>query len=174
MLELYVMMYRQDDPKKCTAAKLARMSQVKPVPKRYHFSRNTIILDPYAEDLLLPNDRNWATGLASIDCSWRLAGEVFPHRIPGVHRRLPALMAGNPTHYAVIGRLSSVEALAGSLIIMGHTDLGKKLLSYFKWGGTLLTLNANALEEYSKASDARTMMEVQDAYFSRNLKKVAV
>jgi pre-rRNA-processing protein TSR3 len=173
-MELYVMMYRQDDPKKCTAAKLVRMSQVKPVPRRYYFSRNTVILDPYAEDLLLPGDRGWATGLAVVDCSWRLAGEVFPRRIRGVHRRLPALMAGNPTHYAVIGRLSSVEALAGSLIIMGRRDLGEKLLSYFKWGETFLTLNADALREYSEASDARTMMEVESTYFSGNREKVAV
>jgi len=165
MLDLYVVMFRQDDPKKCTAAKLARMGMVKPVPRNFHFSQRIIVLDPFTTKVLLPSEAQWAKGLASIDCSWRLAGDVFSRRISGSHRRLPSLMAGNPTHYAVLDRLSSVEALAASLIIMGYRESGEKLLSYFKWGKTFLTLNGDALIEYSRASDAQQMQKLETAYF---------
>lgn len=59
------------------------------------------------------------------------------------------MLAGNPTNYGIIGRLSTAEAIAAALIITGFRDQGEKILSLFKWGSTFLSLNEDPLESYA-------------------------
>jgi pre-rRNA-processing protein TSR3 len=142
-----VLMYRQDDPKKCTAAKLVKFSLAKSVTKT---ASNTIILDPFAKQTLLYHDARLADSITGIDCSWNLADVTFKKRFGGIPRKLPPLLAGNPVNYAKLGKLTTVEAIAGAAFILRFNELAMEMLSKFNWGHTFYELNADLLADYSK------------------------
>jgi len=75
------------------------------------------------------------------------------------------MLAANPTNYAKIGRLSSVEALAGSLFVLGHQDKASELLNKFKWGPTFLKLNNDLLNDYLNADSLQSILETEQEYF---------
>lgn len=162
---VYVM--KQDDPRKCTSAKLVRLGLARPIRSRHVIPRRALVLNPLAHEVLLPSDREHIEqgGLVAIDCSWNRSEETFPSRFPGLNRRLPLLLPGNPVSYGRVGRLSSVEALAASLIIAGLNEHGRKLLQIFKWGATFLTLNHDPLTDYSQAKDHNEIRDLERAYF---------
>jgi len=89
--------------------------------------------------------------LVALDCSWNLSEDIFERDIPGINRRLPTLLAGNPTNYGIAGRLSTAEALAAALILTGFRQPASAILSLFKWGETFLSLNQDPLEKYAAA-----------------------
>lgn len=166
---LYILELKQDDPAKNTSAKmkkfgLARSTSASRIP------RNSIVLNPFAEEVILPSDRNSLItyGLVVIDCSWVHATEVFGHHFKGVQRKLPALIAGNPTNYSKLGSLSSLEAAAAALYVTNFQEDAKRILSLYKWGETFLTLNKDALEDYSKVETMSQMSEIEKSYFPRS------
>ncbi|MDG7049992.1 MAG: DUF367 family protein [Nitrososphaerota archaeon] len=146
-MNVQVLMFRQDDPKKCTAAKLVKFNLAKSVTRT---SPGTIILDPFAKQTLLRHDSKIADSITGIDCSWNLAENTFTKRFGGIPRKLPPLLAGNPVNYSKIGKLTTVEAIAGAVFILGYEDLAHQLLSKFNWGHTFYELNAELLQDYSK------------------------
>jgi pre-rRNA-processing protein TSR3 len=79
--------------------------------------------------------------------------------------RLPTLLASNPVNYAKPHKLSSIEALAAGLYIMGFSERASQLLSLFKWGPTFLTLNHEPLEAYSMASSDEEMIKAEAEFF---------
>jgi ribosome biogenesis protein Tsr3 len=84
-------MMRQDDPFKCTAAKLVKFRLVEPVRT---IRSNWIVLNPYATDYLLKSDAMIADCICAIDCSWEKAdGEFKPRQLfktgQAVQRRGP-------------------------------------------------------------------------------------
>jgi pre-rRNA-processing protein TSR3 len=164
---LYVLLMKQDDPRKCTAAKLARMGFAKPLFRLSQIPQRSVVLNPFSSMVVLPRDRPQVEefGLVAIDCSWEKADVAFPRHLPGVARRLPTLLASNPVNYAKPHKLSSVEALAAVLYITGFKNQAKKLLSLFKWGETFLTLNREPLESYSTVSTDAEMSSVEAEYF---------
>lgn len=141
-----VLMFKQDDPKKCTAAKIIKFGLARPVTKT---RSNTIILDPFAKQTLLKNDSKIADSITGIDCSWNLAENIFEKRFSGIPRKLPPLLAGNPVNYSKINKLTTVEAISAGLIILGYKDQGLDLLSKFTWGHTFYELNEELLKDYS-------------------------
>jgi pre-rRNA-processing protein TSR3 len=147
MMNVQVLMFRQDDPKKCTAAKLVKFNLAKSVTKT---NPGTIILDPFAKQTLLRHDSKIADSITGIDCSWNLAENTFTKRFGGIPRKLPPLLAGNPVNYSKLGKLTTVEAIAGAVFILGYEDLAHQLLSKFNWGHTFYDLNADLLQDYSK------------------------
>lgn len=158
-------MMRQDDPSKCTAAKLAKFRIAEPV--RF-IRKNAVVLSPFSGILLTRNDAGIADAVCAIDCSWERADEVAKHlRVfsSGIGRRLPALLAANPVNYAKVAKLSSAEALAGALYILGNKQTATVILNKFKWGHTFLELNADLLEDYSKAHTQVQVMQVEQDYF---------
>ena len=148
-VSLYVIHLKEDDPRRCTAAKLKRFGIVK-----YVRSPKGIVLDPFSEILLSPLDRSIAEkrGITAIDGSWeRILSGIRFRRFRGVKRSLPFLLASNPTNYAVGRKLSTVEAFAATLYILGWKNEAFRLMELFKWGHTFFQLNLPALELYSKA-----------------------
>ena len=163
-LRVYVLLLKQDDPHKCTAAKLAKFGFAKALFRVRQIPRESLVLNPMAARVILPNDRS-RENLVAIDCSWEKAQAEFRRGLPGSARRLPTLLAANPTNYAKKHKLSSVEALAAASYIMGHNDIADKLLSLFKWGNTFLTLNKELLEAYSSAASEEELSSIESEFF---------
>lgn len=154
-------MFRQDDPKKCTAAKLVKFKLATSVRTT---SSNTILLDPFAKRTLLNDDKLLADSITGIDCSWELAEKMFKKKFTGIARKLPPLLAGNPVNYSKLNKLTTVEAIAGAAFILGFEDLTNELLDKFKWGHTFYDLNRNLLEDYSKANSEEEINSIMKEY----------
>ena len=146
-MRLQVLMFYQDDPKKCTAAKMVKFGLAQNIKK---IGNRGLVLHPFSEKTLLPDDASSINSVVGIDCSWNLADQAFSKNFNGIKRKLPPLLAGNPVNYSKLNKLSTVEALSASLFILGFKDQGLQLLDKFKWGHTFYDLNQNLLEEYSK------------------------
>jgi len=140
-------MFYQDDPKKCTAAKMVKFGLAQNIKK---IGTKGLVLDPFSEKTLLPKDRFLINSVIGIDCSWNLIDQAFSKKFNGIKRKLPPLLAGNPVNYSKLNKLTTAEALSASLIILGYTEQGLELLDKFKWGHTFYELNQNLFEEYSK------------------------
>ena len=146
-MKLQVLMFYQDDPRKCTAAKMVKFGLAQNIKK---IGSKGLVLDPFSEKTLLPSSKSLINSIVGIDCSWNLANEAFSKKFHGIKRKLPPLLAGNPVNYAKLNKLSTVEALSSSLFILGFKDQSLLLLDKFKWGHTFYDLNKNLLNEYSK------------------------
>lgn len=158
-------MLRQDDPSKCTAAKLVKFRIAEPAR---HIGKRTIVLNPFSKTPVTQADNGLADAVCAIDCSWEKADDVLKQKrlvANGIGRRLPALLAANPVNYAKLGKLSSAEALAGALYVLGDSALAAKIMDKFKWGHTFLELNRDLLQDYSKADSPDRVTVIEREYF---------
>jgi len=146
-VKLQVLMFYQDDPKKCTAAKMVKFGLAQNIKK---IANKGLVLDPFSEKTLLPKDRSSINSIVGIDCSWNLVEQAFSKKFNGIKRKLPPLLAGNPVNYSKLNKLTTAEALSASLFILGFKEQSLELLNKFKWGHTFYELNQNLLDEYSK------------------------
>ncbi|MBI3623914.1 DUF367 family protein [Candidatus Pacearchaeota archaeon] len=160
-MQIQVLMFKQDDPKKCTAAKLVKFGIAKDVRSTLS---NTLILDPFADKMILKNDRLVANSITGIDCSWEFAQETFVKKFSGIHRKLPPLFAGNPVNYSKLSKLTTVEAIAGALFVMEFNEIAHDMLNKFKWGHTFYDLNKNLLDDYSKAHSEEEINSILKEY----------
>ena len=167
--KLLVYDFRQDDPKKCTSARLRKSRLVRSLPNMRRIPSSAIVLNPTSSKTLSLEDRELIhrNGLVALDCSWNLSEGVFDRNIPGNNRRLPTLLAGNPTNYGIPGRLSTAEALAAALILTGFRQPAGVILSLFKWGETFLSLNHDPLEKYSAAKSSEISFLEEEFFGSR-------
>jgi len=154
----------QDDPTKCTARKMVHMDLARGVSRKFHASDSVIVLNPYAKRVLSPPDKG-AKAVLVVDCSWNQAKEVFFRKLGGKHRRLPILLAGNPTNYSKAGVLSSLEAVAATMYILDEVKEAEQYLSIFKWGPTFETLNKEPLESYRTARTEGKVLQAEREYF---------
>jgi pre-rRNA-processing protein TSR3 len=159
-----ILMYRQDDPTKCTAAKLIKFklaTEVKKIPFNY------IVLDPFSKIIITKTDKKSIQGICAIDCSWKLAVNTIriSKRSNTNNRKLPALLAGNPTNYAKIDIMSTSEAISAALYILGYKEQAHEIMNKFKWGHTFIELNYNILEEYSNTTEQQRIKEIEKEYF---------
>ena len=148
-MKLQVLMFYQDDPKKCTAAKMVKFGLAQNIKK---IGSKGLVLDPFAEKTLLPQDASVIHSIVGIDCSWNLANHAFSQKFNGIKRKLPPLLAGNPVNYSKLNKLTTAEALSGSLYILGFKEQSLELLNKFKWGHTFYELNQNLLNDYSQST----------------------
>lgn len=154
-------MFEQDDPTKCTAAKLVKFGIAKRIK---HLSGKDMILNPFADEFVLRLDRDLTTSLTAIDCSWELAQNMFLKKFTGLSRKLPPLLAGNPVNYSKIGKLTTAEAIAGALYIMGFPEQANSVIGKFKWGHTFFDLNQYLLEDYSNATTSDDIVTISREY----------
>jgi pre-rRNA-processing protein TSR3 len=174
-VELHVRYEGDDDPEKCSARKLARFD-LATLHRTARAVPRGVVLDPFAERALSPADRPRADSrpdppgrLVALDCSWETARrEAFD--LDGVHRSLPFLVAANPVNYGTPFQLTTVEAFAGALRILGRREQAETLLSKFTWGHTFLELNEEPLERYADCADSAEVVAVQDDYLARTRK----
>ena len=160
-MQVNVLMYNQDDPKKCTAAKLVRFSLAKKVT---NISKNTLTLNPFADHTLLNSDKKSIRSITGIDCSWNFADQTFVKKFGGISRKLPYLLARNSVNFSKLGKLTTVEAIAASLYLLGFENQSTELLGKFKWGHTFLDLNKNLLNDYQNATSEGQIQNIAKEY----------
>ena len=147
-MQINILMFHQDDPKKCTAAKLVRFGLANKVTT---IRSKTILLHPFSINTLMNKEKNEIRSITAVDCSWNRAEKMFEKKYSGIPRKLPPLLAGNPVNYSKINKLTTVEALASAAFILGNEELCYNLLAKFNWGHTFLELNENLLKDYQNA-----------------------
>jgi pre-rRNA-processing protein TSR3 len=162
-MQLLIYHANQCNPKKCTGKKLARFDLVR-LTQHINQLLPFLVLSPFSQKALSPEDKG-ARGLSALDCSWAHAEEVFS-RLTLRERALPFLVAANPVNYGKPFKLSTVEALAAGLIILGEKEQAELMLSKFNWGHVFLELNRAPLQEYAAAKDSAEVVRIQEAYLS--------
>ena len=152
---LYVVHLDQCDPKKCTSKKLQKFHLVTLIPKVRFLPRNAVILDPFAPKILSMEDKSSIDryGLVVIDCSWKHVKDVFKPYKTG--RKLPKLLAANSVNYGRWEKLSSAEALAAALVIVGYRIEAEFLLSKFRWGSGFFSINQDIFDQIQEKSAER-------------------
>jgi len=169
MIELKIFHAYQDDPKKCSARKLARMGLASLYSNHLRIGRG-ILLDPFAETALSRHDRGLAerSCLAALDCSWKKAEAIFPVMRERLEpRALPFLLAANPGNYGKPFKLSTLEAFSASLYILGESERALKLLDIYTWGRQFYNLNKDPLEEYATARTSKDVVEKQYLFIDK-------
>jgi pre-rRNA-processing protein TSR3 len=161
IMQINVIMLNQDDPKKCTAAKLVRFKLAKKITS---ISPKTVLLHPFSPNTLLNKEKSDVHSITGFDCSWNKAEKMFQKKHSGIHRKLPPLLAGNPVNYSKINKLTTVEALAAAVFILGYEELCYNLLAKFNWGHTFLELNDNLLKDYQKAQSENDVNSIITEY----------
>ncbi len=160
-MKLQVLMFYQDDPKKCTAAKMVKFGLAQNIKK---IGNRGMVLDPFSKKTLIPKDRSLINTIIGIDCSWNLVDQTFFKKFNGIKRKLPPLLAGNPVNYSKLNKLTTAEALSASLFILGFKEQSLELLDKFKWGHTFYELNQNLLDEYSKLENEEQIESILQDY----------
>ena len=163
-ISLYAYDAKACDPKKCTARKLARMDMITLTNSPKGLPRGCVLLNPTSDKAISREDEKCAArrGLAALDLSWK--HPAFPDVRGAIDRALPYLVAANPVNYGKPFQLSTAEALAAALFIMGHEDQSLAVLNKFKWGPGFLTLNKEPLMLYAKAKNSEEVVEVQGEF----------
>jgi pre-rRNA-processing protein TSR3 len=162
MIPLYSYRDNSCDPRKCTVKKLEKAGFLKIFSKITQIPRNTLLLDPTAEQALSPADR-FVKSITVLDCSWVVldTGAVRSWRI---RRALPFLVAANPVNFGKPCKLSSVEALAAALYIVGEKERAAELLSKVNWGIRFLEVNEEPLRLYAEAKDSTEVVKLQSLF----------
>ena len=162
-MKLIVYNARECDPKKCTAVRLHRTGKIQMTYKLGELPSKAILLDPFAQKAISRADATIAEkrGLVALDVSWNKIRKIESVRRKMEPRSLPYLVASNPTHYGKPTTLSTAEALAAALFILGDRERAKEILAGFKWGQTFLDLNREPLEAYATAKDSTEVVAAQ-------------
>lgn len=165
-VRIFIYNANQCAPSKCTAQKLKIKEYIKFV-RISQIPKNVIVLDPLATRSISKEDCEFLeNGLLAIDCSWnKFDKSIFTSiKVKTIPRCLPYLVAANPVNYGVPSKLSTAEAIAAALYILGFKDYAEEIMSCFRWGPNFLTLNEEPLEEYSNAKNSTEIIAIQKEY----------
>ena len=80
-------------------------------------------------------------------------------------RMLPLLLAANPVNWGKPGRLTTAEALATVLYLVGHADQAREVLGAFRWGQRFFELNQEPLDAYAAATTSEELVNLQFEFF---------
>ncbi len=168
-IRLYILMEHEDDPRKCTATRLVRQGEARRATAIASIPRGAVVLDPEAEKSIsaedLPSVRK--LGVLALDCSWKKL-ERFPRIKTGLkHRAIPFTVAANPTNFGKPQMLTTAEALAAAVYILGEKEQARQLMSRFRWGQTFLEINHERFEAYSSAATSAEVVEAQEREIHR-------
>ncbi len=164
MIPVLVYDKNQCDPKKCTAKRMLKFGLAKEVKTLSSIPKGSIVLSPFAEKALSPEDLKYAKhGLVVMDLTWTNIDD-FPRARGTNDRALPYLLASNPINWGRPMELNSAEAIMASLIILGEKEQADEFLGRFNWAPEFLRLNGELLGEYSKAKDSTEIVRIQNEY----------
>jgi pre-rRNA-processing protein TSR3 len=172
LIPVHAIWLAQDDPKKNTAVRLSRRGDLKLHEKFNRLPRRGIILEPLCGKVLGPEDHelllNQGGALVGLDCSWAhiedSVSEVMRKtKLQG--RMLPLLLAANPVNWGKPGKMTTAEALAASLYLIGKEEQARKLLGAFRWGEQFFILNKEPLDAYKDAKTSSELVDLQFEFF---------
>jgi pre-rRNA-processing protein TSR3 len=170
LIPLFIIHAGECDRKKCTALKLARFGKATMLKRGASFPPGALSLDPFSERVLSPADAPVALrkGIVALDCSWdRVDAREFGSFFRGRRvepRSLPYLLAANPVKFGQPFRLSTLEAIAATLVIIGRMEQAQDLLGLYNWGPRFLEVNREPLADYAAAVDEEGVRQAQAAY----------
>lgn len=172
---LHIIHLDQDDPKKCTARKMEKFesaivhNNVSKSPKR------GFLLNPKSDEILGPDDKriiNLGASIVALDCSWKQIDSSLDYiekKTKLVSKSLPLVLAANEVSWGKPGRLSTVEAFAISLWILGKEKQARDILKPFRFGDQFLELNKEPLEAYANAQSNDELEKLQWDFFNKSL-----
>ena len=103
-------------------------------------------------------------GLVVVDGSWNRINTI--ENLKGKNgKKLPLLLPVNPVNYGKPGKLSSLEALAAALYIMGYSELAENVISKYSWAQNFIKTNIEPLNDYMKCTCDSDCIRVQGYYF---------
>tara|TARA_Y100000766_G_scaffold220719_1_gene192798 strand:- start:460 stop:1002 length:543 start_codon:yes stop_codon:yes gene_type:complete len=170
-IPLHAIWLAQDDPKKNTAVRASRDDLLRLHKDFKRLPKRGVILEPLCGKVLGPEDREIFQkngSLVALDCSWAQIERSVEHVMRRTRlepRMLPLLLAANPVNWGKPGKLTTVEALAASLCLMGNELQARELLSKFRWGERFLELNREPLEAYASAKSSSELIALQFEFF---------
>lgn len=166
-IKLIIYHANEDDPKKCTAKKLNRFGFVELITNLKKTPKKAILLNPFAKKSISKEDAIIAKnhGIMAVDCSWENAEHSFDFLNKRcTPRALPFLIAVNPVNYGKPFKLTTLEAFAATLYIIGETDYAFEILKIYNWGPQFLELNKEPLEDYRKAKNSTEIIKIMKYY----------
>ena len=166
-IKLYFYDGKQCDPKKCSGRKLAKFDLARQVKRIAHLPGCSLVLMPTTKKVISKDDLEQAgnCGIAVLDLSWKATGDNFPKSIKMSRQRaLPFLVAANPVNYGKPFILSTAEAYAAALVILGYREQAEEIMNKFKWGPTFFSLNKEPLEDYENAKNSDEIIAAQSLY----------
>ena len=131
-----------------------RFEQAELMTNFHQVPHNAILLSPFSKKSLSAEDtiavRRY--GLVAVDCSWKTAESAFGVlEAKNPSRALPFLVAVNPVNYGKPFQLTTLEAFAAALYIVGEVQQAEQLVQLYKWAPHFLELNREPLEAYRQA-----------------------
>jgi len=167
-IKLIIYHANEDDPKKCTAKKLYRFGFAEIIKDIKKTPKKAILLNPFAKKSISKEDLTIAKkhGILAVDCSWVNAEKSFDFLNKRcAARALPFIVAVNPVNYGKAFKLTTLEAFAASLYILGETYHASEILKIYNWGAQFLEFNKEPLEDYRKARNSTEIIEIMKQYF---------
>lgn len=162
----------QDDPKKNTAVLASKRGDMTLHKTFRSLPRRGVILEPLCGKVFGPEDHELLLerggALVGLDCSWaqiESSVEAVMQRTRLEPRMLPLLLAANPVNWGKPGRLTTAEALASVLYLMGRKQQATQVLGAFRWGPRFFELNQEPLDAYAAASSSSELVELQFEFF---------
>ena len=159
---VFICNFHTCNPKICTAQKLIKFKKAKEISVK-QIQSQSIVLTPFSYTALSKEDKSLAQnyGLVGVDCSWNNieGGSEALHK--GIGRALPFLVAANPNNYGKPSKLSTLEAIAAALYILGAKQQSFDILNLVKWGNEFHKINQEYLERYSNAETSKEVVEMQ-------------
>lgn len=171
-VRIHAIWLAQDDPRKNTAVLASKRGDLKLHKSFRDLPRRGIILEPLCGKVFGPEDHHLLLeergALVGLDCSWahiESSVEQVMKRTRLQPRMLPLLLAANPVNWGKPGRLTTAEALAACLFMMGRQEQATQTLGAFRWGTRFFELNREPLEAYASASSSAELVETQFEFF---------
>ena len=146
-IEIRILCFDQDDPKKCTAKRMERFGLSRNYSSLRTLPLQGIVLDPFSERVLSNSDLILAEvgGIVGVDCSWNMAEATFSKlKLMGLEpRKLPDVIPANPVNSGKIGKLTTAEAIASALMLCHQKEQAVEIMSIFKWGPAFNEMNSS-------------------------------
>jgi pre-rRNA-processing protein TSR3 len=161
----------QDDPKKNTAVLASKRGNLKLHKRINTLPKRGIILEPLCGKVFGPEDHALIINggsLVGLDCSWAHIEESVAQVMRRTRlqpRMLPLLLAANPVNWGKPGRLTTAEALATVLYLIGRVKQARDVLGAFRWGERFFELNKEPLDAYAQAQTSAELVELQFEFF---------